>query len=79
LAALHTTEVLHRVLTWLGIGINIKKMKRTKAVAVDSSLRLRSIFAQTLGKASPSITVKNMLTRTFSQANLDMMAIRAVL
>jgi hypothetical protein len=53
-------------------------MKRTKAVAVDSSLQL-SIFAQTLGKASPSITVQNMLTRTFSQANLDMIAIRAVL
>jgi hypothetical protein len=54
-------------------------MKRTKAAVVDISLQL-SIYAQTLGMASifklPS-QCKNMLTRTFSQANLGKMAIMA--
>jgi hypothetical protein len=51
-----------------------------KAPVVDSSLQL-NIFAQ-LGYGKPfqaSITVQNMLTRNFSQANLGKMAIRAVL
>jgi hypothetical protein len=50
-----------------------------KAPVVDSSFQL-SIFAQP-GYGKPfqaSITVQN-LTRTFSQANLGKMAIRAVL
>jgi hypothetical protein len=41
-----------------------------------------SIFAQTLGMASPfkhPSQCKNMLTRTFSQANLGKMAIMAAL
>jgi hypothetical protein len=53
----------------------------TKATVVDSSLQL-SIFAQSLGMASPFKLlshVQNMLTRTFSQANLCKMEIRAVL
>ncbi len=49
LAALHTTEVLNRVLIWLGDWH--QKMWRTKAAAVDISLPL-SIFAQTQGMTS---------------------------
>jgi hypothetical protein len=54
-------------------------MLRTEEVpAVDSSLQL-SNFAQILVMASPfSITLQNMFTRTFSQANQGKMAISAV-
>jgi hypothetical protein len=45
-------STVHRVLTWHGIGNKHHKMYRTKAAVVDSSLQL-SIFAQTLGTASP--------------------------
>jgi hypothetical protein len=56
-------------------------MKSTNAAAVDSRLQL-SIFAQTLDVASPFKllnTVQNMLPRTFTQANPEKMAIKAVL
>ncbi len=48
----HRGSAVLRVLTWLGIGDQHHKMLRTKAAVVDSSLQL-SIFAQTLGMASP--------------------------
>ncbi len=51
-AALHTTEALHSVLTWLDIGDLHQKMWRTKAAVVDSSLQL-IIFAQPLSMARP--------------------------
>jgi hypothetical protein len=56
-------------------------MLSIKSAVVDGSLQL-SIFAKTLGMGSPFkllSLVQNMLTRTFPQANLGKMAIRAVL